>query len=338
MICIQEKFVAFHFVFCPRILRNVQVKTGGHVTVKEIITHSKEDATIAINDSAVGVVLNDLFGNDVSCRRVSMRNGTLTTEYSNLVLSKDIDFSKLISNWIPFTPSNACYAPGIHRWCEITTILINGMCYTFDLCINTLEKTLRLRGFNGVTVNHSDLGIEQEDITKENISFILYYISKLNICLGFLCEEEYHTVIRTDDDPICIKATITRDEGEGEIHVISKRCKLVVADKIGSASPNCTECSHMKRMLRQRKESYSNLKTTKSCLLSRKQLEEKIEILSKEKKNAWEQVKYWKGKYFAVCPDADEENTEEEEEQEEEEKGDDGGHGDDGEHEEDEDD
>ena len=130
-------YISFDFVFCPRILRNVQVKISGHVTVKEIITHSKEDATITFDDKAVGMVLNDMFGNKISSRRVSLRNGTLTRKYSNLVLSKDIDFSELTSNWIPFTSSNTCYAPGVHRWCEITTIFVNGMHLT---CASTPWK------------------------------------------------------------------------------------------------------------------------------------------------------------------------------------------------------
>ena len=91
----------FDFVFCPRILRNVQVKIGGHVTVKVIITHSREDVTITFDDKAIGTVLNDLFGNQISSRRVSLKNGTLTREYSSFVLSRDIGFSELTSNWIP---------------------------------------------------------------------------------------------------------------------------------------------------------------------------------------------------------------------------------------------
>ena len=168
-----------------------------------------------------------------------------------------------------------------------------------DIC----NKSIEITGVNGITANETDMGINKKYIVMSSVDFILYYLSKLRLCIGFVADEHSENVIRKENDPTCYKMMVTceSDIANTNTRVISKRCKLFVStNESNIQSTCCIECSSVKKILHKRRAEYKNWKKkTKNCLLAREEITKKLKLIEKEKANALRKAAYWKNKFYA---------------------------------------
>ena len=132
--------------------------------MKHIIAHSRENAPVRFDAKTIGAALNDLFGTKISSRRVSLPDGTTTTQYSDLQLSTIIDYESMVSDWIPSSTCDTTHTSGLHHWSKMSESFVNGVRYTLELRINTVVKNIRLSGFSGRVISEIDLGLHKADI------------------------------------------------------------------------------------------------------------------------------------------------------------------------------
>ena len=74
-----------------------------------------------------------------------------------------------------------------------------------DIC----NKSIEIKGLKGITTNETDMGVDKKDIVMSSVYFILYYLSKLRLCIGFIADEHSENVIRKENDPTCYKMMVT---------------------------------------------------------------------------------------------------------------------------------
>ncbi len=72
-------------------------------------------------------------------------------------------------------------------------------------------------------IREEEIGIQPSDITVDNVPFLLYFFSKVQVCLGFKQDEKIAAVIRIDNDPLCTKLAVRSPSGESN-NIVSKRC------------------------------------------------------------------------------------------------------------------
>ena len=244
----------------------------------------------------VGICIQQLFGDEVVVKRKSSKKITV---YQN------IQYQKFRADQDVFQIKATHYG-----WCLLqkhdslliynraTDVFINGNRLTIDLEIST-NNGIIIKGLNGNMIRGDELGIKPSDITVDNVPFLLYFLSKVQVCLGFRQDDKSVTVVRTDNDPLCTKLAVKSPTGESN-NIVSKRCKvLICSQKLSVKTVCCTECSTTRKRLQNRKMYYENIQKTKNTLLGKDDLALKMKILQNEKKNACKKAQYWQDKFEA---------------------------------------
>lgn len=283
-------------------LKNYNIEPGAETGIEQILENFKQNkensqCSKVPSPRRIGIELQEVFGDEIESLRKVEGNKKIRI-YRNL-------FCKA------FVPTNFSTQTSTHGWilqhsCEdesklsfskITNISVNDNRYTLDLDIDLLRKTLVVYGANGIEVNEQDIGIPNSEIYYSNVSFLLYLLSRLRLCFGFKQGPREEKVIRTENDSICLNVLIG-GSGFQSSNVIAKKCKVFVCIGRSMTQGNyCYECSLVKRRLQHRKSDYLSIKSTKNCLLGREELQTKIALLEKEKRNAIKRVGYWKDKF-----------------------------------------
>ncbi len=286
-----------------RLLRNYSIENGTETTVDDILQHFNDDkensqCTTVPSARRIGIEIKELFGDSVETKRKSKGNKKIRV-YKNLCqklfVPKDIARGVNCYGWLL---QNQCENEDEFCFNRVETILVNESRYTLDLIVNLSQRTLVVIGVNGLKVNEYDFCIPKADINHGNIAFLLYFLSRLRLCVGFKEESREEKVIRKENDSILFKVPISSHYGQSCNHIISNKCKMFVCiEKSMTQGSCCQYCSLVKKRLQHRFVEYRNIKDTKNCLLGRKELADKISILEKEKRNAVKRVEYWKDKF-----------------------------------------
>ncbi len=295
-------------------LKNFKIVKGESTTVEEILrdlTEDKENSNIqnVPNENELGLVVKDLFGDSiVVSRKVSNENNGRTRVYQNLhkEIFKFEQFSfhtgSTYHGWTLLSITNERY-----KFTRATDYTINDNRYSPDLEINTASRSITVTGMDGIKICEMDLYINKCEITSLKIAFLLLFLSKLKLCVGFT-GNGLEKVIRTENDKICCKR-ILGSPTESSVNITSKRCKLFVCTiNLNNQSRFCLECSRIKKTLSSRKLEYKNIKQTKNCYLGRDEMAEKMRILEQEKRNATKRATYWQKKFQSVAMSIDDDD------------------------------
>ena len=250
----------------------------------------------------IGIVILDIFGSEIKVQRKRSTKSDGTNiqlrEYLNLCnlryapVEVQLNINQDLYGWILQSINQNTYT-----FTKGTPYFVIDNCCTVHLEICLSKKAISIRGINGTQIYESHINILKNDITESNLLFILYFLSKLKLCLGFSQNEKTEKVIRTESDVLCSKFVVKGPTGKME-NILSKKCRVFVNAATSSLQRNCcSECSLVKKRLDHRKLEYANIKITKNCLLGREELSLKLKIIEKEKRNAVKRERYWKNKF-----------------------------------------
>ncbi len=268
--------------------------------ILENFKQNKENSQCSIVPSPrrIGIELQEVFGSEIASlrqvegkRKIRVYKNLLCKPFVPTNISKD---TLSIYGWIL---QNSCADESNLSFSKVTNIFIDKNRYTLDLKIDLFRKTLVVHGTNLIAVNEQDLGIPNSEVHYNNVSFLLYFLSRLQLCFGFKQGLKEERVVRTENDSICLNLSISGPCIKSS-NVIAKKCKVFVCIGKSMTQGNyCCECSLVKKRLQHRKTEYLSIKSTKNCLLGRDELQTKIALLEKEKRNANKRVGYWKDKF-----------------------------------------
>ena len=246
----------------------------------------------------VGKLLQDLFGQQISPRRKKEGNQR-TTVYQNLSFAPFTakeemeEIGKCYHGWILLKKTGYFY-----NFAKVNSVHVHGTLHTINLNIDFGKRELAVCGINEQIANEEAVGLVKDEISIENLEFLLYSLNSLKICLGFVQNEKAQKVIRTENDKLCSTAIIQNEGNETSKNVISKRCLVFVAGfRSNQRSTCCSECCIVRKRLYHRESEFEHLKKTKNCLLGRKEMTEKMRLLQREKQNSSKRVQYWKDKF-----------------------------------------
>ncbi len=293
-----------------RILSNFVIKHGKETPLDDILScfeKDKENTGIDFQLGAkqLGICIQELFGNEIGIKK-KLNKRDDHPSLKKITVYQNLQYEKFRADQDVLQIKSTHYG-----WCllekrdslliynKATHVFINGNRLTIDLEIGLLRKGILVKGLNGNLVREDEIGIQPSDITVENVPFLLYFLSKVQVCLGFRQDEKSVTVIRTDNDPLCTKLAVRSPSGESK-NIISKRCKvLICSQKLSVKTVCCAECSTTKKRLQNRKMYYENIQKTKNALLGKDDLAFKMKILQNEKRNACKKAQSWQDKFEA---------------------------------------
>ncbi len=273
------------------------------MTTAEILTqlHSeKENAEFKEVPTAkeIGKLLQDLFGQRISLRR-KKEGSQRTTEYRNLsfapfTANDEIDaIGKCYHGWILLKKTGDLYS-----FAKVNSVHVHGTLHTINLNIDFGKRELSVCGINEIIANEETVGLVKDEISIENLEFLLYSLNSLKICLGFVQNEKAQKVIRTENDKLCFTAIVQNEANETSKNVISRRCLVFVAGfRSNQRSTCCSECCVVRKRLYHRESEFEHLGKTKNCLLGRKEMTEKMRLLQREKQSSLKRVQYWQDKF-----------------------------------------
>ena len=285
------------------------MQNGSETSFDEIFTcfeNEKEniDIEIQLEATEIGILIQELFKGEVVTKRKLIRFNNAGDAcprririYQNLRIQKFKDIPDFLT-----VNANHCAwnllqnKDSLILFNKVTNFIIGGNRLTIDLAVNLLKQTISSTGLNGNTVREYDIGILPSEIQYENLSFVLYYMSKLQCCIGFIEDEKSCQAIHLENDPLCFKTIVSSPSGKCN-NVVSKNCKLYAHENFSLKAVCCFECSKVKKRLQNRKLTYANLKRTKNCLLGREDLEAKLKIFNAEKSCAKKRIKYWQDRF-----------------------------------------
>ena len=289
--------------FSIRLLRNYAVEHGAETGIEQILENFKQNkensqCSEVPSPRRIGIELQEVFGDEIESSRKVERNKKIRV-YRNLLCKSfaPTNISKETTIYHGWILQNSCEDEGRLSFSKVTNISVNDTRYTLDVEFDLFRKTLVVHGTNSIEVNEQDIGIPSSEIYYSNVSFLLYLLSRLRLCFGFKQGPKEETVVRTENDSLCLNVLIGGTSIQSS-NVIAKKCKVFVCVGKSMTQGNyCCECSLVKKRLQHRKSDYQSIKNTKNCLLGREELKTKIDLLEKEKRNAIKRVGYWQNKF-----------------------------------------
>ena len=178
---------------------------------------------------------------------------------------------------------------------RLASVYIDGNEVVIQLKINPLTTEVSLKSFLGNTLTHETFGFKANE--NKNLPFTLEYLACFSVCCGLPANDHNNPVVRKDSDEMCTQVKI----GSWTAYLPPKYHQVVP-----SLGETCVECGHLKILLSQRKETYSNIMNTKNSLMGDEEKLGKVNFILK-KRNAKRQEKNWWTKFESECLSATDE-------------------------------
>lgn len=178
---------------------------------------------------------------------------------------------------------------------RLASVYIDGNEVVIQLKINPLTTEVSLKSFLGNTLTHETFGFKANE--NKNLPFTLEYLACFSVCCGLPANDHNNPVVRKDSDEMCTQVKI----GSWTAYLPPKYHQVVP-----SLGETCVECGYLKRLLSQRKETYSNIMNTKNSLMGDEEKLGKVNFILK-KRNTKRQEKYWWTKFESECLSATDE-------------------------------
>lgn len=129
---------------------------------------------------------------------------------------------------------------------------------------------------------------------------ILHLSGLLHPCLGFNKTSHHFKVLRHPNE----EQSVIEIDVNGDARLISKACEVITKKENGF----CKSCYLAKEGLCKRKAELKNIRFTKNSVLSKQELCLKLDMVTREKRNAVRREEYWKVKFQEECMEVDRED------------------------------
>ena len=102
----------------------------------------------------------------------------------------------------------------LYNFAKVNSVHVHGNLHTINLNNDLGKSELSVCGINELTANEEAVGLVKDEISIENLEFLLCSLNSLKICLGFVQNEKAQKVIRTENDKLCSKAIVQNEANE----------------------------------------------------------------------------------------------------------------------------
>ncbi|KAL9962594.1 hypothetical protein ACROYT_G031707 [Oculina patagonica] len=272
--------------------KNFEVVKDSQTTFAEIMSRyqsEKDNVNFELSRSDVTALVSQLFVGEVRALYPRGHDGRRPLAFRNLGLKSNS------------ASRSQAKVPPLHGWIErgrtetetnfvrFTGYKVNGHDHSLLLTVKS-DLSFCITGTSGTpaSIDQDAFGLTPDNSnTSVDLPTILQCLSGiLHPCLGFNKTGHHSKVLRRPDE----EQFVIEIDVNGDARLISKACEVITKKKDGF----CKSCNLAKKRLGRRKTEFKNIKFTKNSVLSKQELCLKLDMVTREKRNAVRREEYCK--------------------------------------------